>query len=79
MTKIAVPDYSKLHFQQIILLDKVAEELKGLNSGMKELNSNMEKITMLLASVVYRDEADIDAQSRIRVIGDDLDSYGGTI
>ena len=79
MTQITVPDYSKLHFQQIILLDKVAEELKGLNSGMKELNSNMEKITMLLASVVYRDEADIDAQSRIRVIGDDLDSYGGTI
>ena len=79
MTQIVVPDYSKLHFQQIILLDKVAEELKDLNSEMKELNSNMEKISMLLASVVYRDEEDIEAQSRIRVIGDDFDSYGGTL
>ena len=79
MTQIVVPDYSKLHFQQIILLDKVKEELKDLNSEMKELNTNMEKITMLLASVVYQDEVDAEAQSRIRVIGDDLDSYGGTI
>ena len=72
MTQITVPDYSKLHFQQMILLDKVVEELK-------ELNSNMEKISMLLASVVYRDEEDIEAQSRIRVIGDDFESYGGTL
>ena len=79
MGKIVIPDYSKLYFQQMILLDKVVNEIKDLNSEMKELNSNMEKITVLLASVVYQDEADAEAQSRIRVIGDDLDSYGGTI
>ena len=58
------------HQQKVILLDRIATELK-------DLTAVMEQIKLLMAAAIYRDEADMDAQSRIRVIGDDV-SYGGT-